>query len=241
MGRTFENRKHSMAKTGAHKIKVYSKYAKEIYVAAKNGGVEADGNPALRRIIDKAKKDQVPSHVIDKAIDKAKGGGGEDYSPSRYEGYGPSGTMLIVDCLTDNANRTISEVRNCFTKTDCKLGGPGSVAHMFEHQAIFTFKGDDDEAILELLMMADIDVTDVLLEGEMLTVFAPYTEFDKIKTALTDEYSDIKFEVEDITYEPQTMNTVAAEDVARFEKLIDMLNDCDDVQEVYHNAELPSS
>ena len=240
MGRTFENRKHSMAKTGAHKIKVYSKFAKEIYVAAKAGGVDVDGNPNLRRVIDKAKKEQVPSHVIDKAIDKAKGGGGEDYTPSRYEGYGPCGSMIIVDCLTDNANRTISEARNCFTKTDCKLGGPGSVAHMFEHQAIFAFKGDDDEAVLETLMMADIDVTDVTIEDGMVTVFAPYTEFDKVKTALTEENSDIHFEVEEITFEPQTMSSVTPDEVTRFEKLIDMLNECDDVQEIYHNAELPS-
>jgi len=145
MGRTFENRKQSMMKTSTMKAKLYSKYGKEIYVIAKNGGYEVDGNPGLRRIIDKAKKEQVPSHVIENAIKKAKGGAGEDYVPARYEGYGPGGTMVIVDCLTDNNNRTIAELRNCFTKCKCKMGGPGSVAHMFEHQAIFSFAGDDDE------------------------------------------------------------------------------------------------
>ncbi|EDM26567.1 hypothetical protein LNTAR_02127 [Lentisphaera araneosa HTCC2155] len=240
MGRTFENRKHSMAKTGAMKIKLYTKFGKEIYVCAKNTSSDPDNNPILRRLIDKAKKSSVPSHVIENALKKAKGGGGEDYQPARYEGYGPGGCMVIVDCLTDNNNRTISEVRNCFTKCDCKLGGPGSVAHMFEHQAIFVFPGDDDEVVLETLMMADIDVTDITVEDGMLTVFAPHTEFYKIKTALTEETPEIKFEVEEITYEPQNMHAVATADAARFEKFINMLDDCDDVQEVYHNAEVES-
>ncbi|WDE95324.1 YebC/PmpR family DNA-binding transcriptional regulator [Lentisphaera profundi] len=238
MGRTFENRKHSMAKTGAMKIKLYTKFAKEIYVCAKNMSADPDHNPLLRRVIDKAKKSSVPSHVIENALKKAKGGGGEDYLPARYEGYGPGGCMVIVDCLTDNSNRTISEVRNCFTKCDCKLGGPGSVAHMFEHQAIFAFKGDDDEVVLETLMMADIDVTDVTVEEGIVTVFAPHTEFYKVKTTLTEENADIHFEVEEITFEPQAMHAVGKEDEARFEKFINMLNDCDDVQEIYHNAEL---
>ena len=113
MGRTFENRKQAMAKTGAMKIKLYTKFGKEIYVCAKNSGTDPDGNPGLRRLMDKAKKASVPSHVVENAIKKAQGGGGEDFQPARYEGYGPGGSMVIVDCLTDNANRTISEVRNC--------------------------------------------------------------------------------------------------------------------------------
>ncbi len=241
MGRTFENRKQAMAKTGAMKIKVYTKFAKEIYVCAKNSGVDPDGNPGLRRIIDKAKKSSVPSHVVENALKKALGGGGEDFQPARYEGYGPGGSMVIVDCLTDNNNRTISEVRNCFTKTDCKLGGPGSVAHMFDHLAIFTFAHEDDEAVLGALMMADVDVNDVVKEADMVTVFAPHTEFYNVKTALADTFGEeLKFEVEEITFEPQTMAAVPADDVPRFEKFINMLNDCDDVQEVYHNAELPT-
>ena len=106
MGRAYQNRKESMAKTSDAKAKVYSKYGREIYVCAKNGGVDPDGNLALRRLIDKAKKDQVPTHVIDKALDKAKGGSGEDFVTVRFEGFGPGGCMVIVDCLTDNNNRT---------------------------------------------------------------------------------------------------------------------------------------
>ncbi|MCU4676393.1 YebC/PmpR family DNA-binding transcriptional regulator [Catenovulum sp. 2E275] len=237
MGRSFENRKASMAKTQGAKTKLYSKYGKEIYVVAKNGGVDPDGNIALRRLIDKAKKDQVPAHVIEKAIDKAKGGAGEDYQPARYEGFGPGNCQVIVDCLTDNSNRTISEVRNCFTKTNSKLGAPGSVAHMFDHQAVFSFKGDE-EAVLETLMMADVDVTDIEDEDGMLTVLAPHTEYYKAKTALTESFPDVELEIDEITFNPQMETKVTGEDVEMFEKFINMLNDCDDVQEIYHNADL---
>ena len=153
MGRAYQNRKLSMAKTAGQKTKVYSKYGKEIYVLAKNGGVDPDGNLALRRTIEKAKKDQVPSHVIEKAIEKAKGTGGEDYVESRYEGFGPGNCMVIIDCLTDNGNRTIKDVRQCFTKTHSKIGSSGTVSHMFDHQAVFAFKGEDDESVLELSLI----------------------------------------------------------------------------------------
>lgn len=238
MGRTFENRKASMAKTHGMKTKLYSKFGKEIYVCAKNGGHAIEGNPALRSLVDKAKKAQVPAHVIEKAIDKAKGGGGEDFSRSIYEGYGPGGCVVMVECLTDNANRTISDVRSCFTKCKCKIGSSGSVNYLFDHVAILTFKGSDEEAVLEALMMADVDVTDVLQEGEMITVFAPPAEYFKAKTALTDAFEGIDFEVDEITYEPQTSAELEGDDATMFEKFINMLNDCEDVQEIYHNAEL---
>ena len=136
MGRAFQNRKESMAKTSDAKAKLYSKYGREIYVCAKAGGVEPDGNLSLRSLIDRAKKDQVPGHVIEKALDKAKGSGGEDFAAARYEGFGPGGTMVIVECLTDNPNRTFGDVRTCFNKAKCKIGGQGSVVHTFAHIAL---------------------------------------------------------------------------------------------------------
>ncbi|GLS84299.1 YebC/PmpR family DNA-binding transcriptional regulator [Paraferrimonas haliotis] len=238
MGRAFQNRKESMAKTQGAKTKLYSRYGKEIYVCAKNGGFDPDGNLALRRMIEKAKKDQVPAHVIDRAIDKAKGGGGEDYSTARYEGFGPGGCMVIVDCLTDNNKRTFTEVRQCFVKNDAKLGAPGAVAHMFDHQAVFVFNGDDEEAVLEALMMEDVDVADIECEAGKITVFVPHTEFNKARTALTDAIAGVEFDVEEISFVPQNMHQVSGDDVAVFEKFMDMLNDCDDVQDVYHNAEV---
>lgn len=239
MGRSFEVRKVAMAKTAATKTKVYSKYGKEIYVCAKNGGPDPDANLSLRRLMDKAKKDQVPSHVIEKAIEKAAGGAGEDFSTARYEGFGPGNCMVIVDCLTDNNNRTITDVRNCFTKTNSKIGAPGAVAHMFEHQAVFVFDGEDEDAVLETLMEADVDVTDVESEEGKITVFAPHTEFYKVKSALTEANADIKFDAEEITFVPQTHIDLTEDDMPNFEKFMTMLEDCDDVQNVYHNAILP--
>ena len=237
MGRAFQNRKESMAKTADAKAKVYSKYGREIYVCAKAGGVDPGGNLTLRGLIDRAKKDQVPSHVIEKAIDKAKGGGGEDFSLARYEGFGPGNCMVIVDCLTDNPNRTFGDVRSCFTKTKSKIGTPGSVSHMFDHCAILAFHGEDEEGVLEALMEADVDVTDIESENGQITAFAPHTEYAKAKQALIEAFGDIDFEVDEIQFLPQTTTPIEGDDVAMFEKFLDMLNDLDDVQSVYHNAE----
>lgn len=237
MGRAFQNRKESMAKTAAAKTKVYSKYGREIYVCAKAGGVDPDGNLSLRSLIERAKKDQVPTHVIDKALDKAKGGGGEDYSPARYEGFGPGNCMVIVDCLTDNPNRTFGDVRQCFTKTKCKIGTQGAVSHMFDHSAILVFAGDDEDATLEALMEADVDVTDIECEDGKITVFAPHTESFKARQAISDAFEGIEFDVDEIQFVPQTTAPIPADDQEMFEKFLDMLNDLDDVQNVYHNAE----
>lgn len=238
MGRAYQNKKLSMAKTSDTNARVYSKYSREIYVCAKSGGFEIEGNLALRSLVDRAKKDQVPAHVIDKAIDKAKGGGGEDFAIARYEGFGPGNCMVIIDCLTDNPNRTFGDVRQCFTKTDCKIGTQGSVSHMFDHSAILVFAGDDEEAILDALMNADVDVTDIENESGKITVFAPHTEYFKAKQALLDEIGEIDFDVDEIQFIPQNLTPIAAEDMENFEKFIDMLEDLDDVQNIYHSAEL---
>jgi len=237
MGRSFENRKASMAKTQGAKAKLYSRYGKEIYICAKNGGVDPDANLALRRLIDKAKKEQVPAHVIENALKKAQGGAGEDFVAARYEGFGPGGCMVIVDCLTDNNNRTYTDVRQCFVKNDAKIGAPGAVSHMFDHTALFAFKHDDEEAILDILMSADADVTDIESEDGMITVLAPHTEFNKVRTALAEAIADIDFEMDEITFLPQTHTLVSGEDVDSFDNFIAALNDCDDVQNIYHNAE----
>ena len=236
MGRAYQNRKDSMAKTSDAKARVYSKYAREIYVLAKSGGVDPDGNLALRSQIERAKKDQVPTHVIDKAIDKAKGGGGEDFAIARYEGFGPGGCAVIVDCLTDNPNRTFGDVRQCFTKAKCKLGSQGSVSHMFDHSAILMFANDDEEAVLESLMMADVDVSDIESEDGKVTVFAPHTEYFKARQALLDAFGDIDFEVDEIQFVPQTAAPLGEEEQAGLEKLLDALDYLEDVQNVYHNV-----
>ena len=237
MGRAYQNRKDSMAKTSDAKAKVYSKYGREIYVCAKSGGPEPDSNLALRGLIDRAKKDQVPSHVIEKAITKAQGGGGEDFALARYEGFGPGGCMVIIDCLTDNPNRTFGDVRQCFTKTKCKIGSQGSASHMFEHCCILAFLGEDEEAALEALLEADVDVTDIENDEGKITVFAPNTEYFKAKQALIDHFGEIEFEVDEIQFLPHNTNKLSAEDSEMMDKFLDMLNDLDDVQNIYHDVE----
>ena len=236
MGRSYQNRKDSMAKTSDAKAKVYSKYGREIYVCAKAGGVDPDGNLALRGLIERAKKDQVPTHVIEKAIDKAKGGGGEDFAPIRYEGFGPGGCKVIVDCLTDNPNRTFGDVRLCFTKTKCKIGTQGVVSHMFDHAAILVFDHNDEDTVLEALLSADVDVSDIESSEGKITVFTPHSEYFKAKQALVDLLGNIDFDVDEIQFIPKEFMTMNPDDVELFEKFLDLLNDLDDVQNVYHDV-----
>jgi len=239
MGRNFENRKNAIFKTAGQKSKLYSKYGKQLYVVAKNGVPDPDANPALRSMIEKAKREQVPAHVMEKAMEKARGAGGEDFASARYEGFGPGGSMVIVDCLTDNNTRTISEVRNCFTKTGSKLGATGSVALWFDQVAILSFKGDNEDRVLEAMLNAEVDVDEIESKDGYLTIFAKPGEFFKAKTALLQAFPGTELEVQEITFLPQTTKTLSPEDLAMFQKFIDMLNDCDDVQNVYHNADLP--
>jgi YebC/PmpR family DNA-binding regulatory protein len=235
MGRAYQNRKLSMAKTAAMKTAVYSRYSREIYVSAKAGGTDPAANLSLRSLIERAKKDQVPSHVIDKAMAKAESGAGEDYQVARYEGFGPGGTMLLVDCLTDNPNRTIGEVRPAFTKGKGKMGTPGTVAHMFDHAAVFVFKGDED-GVLEALLMADVDVSEVESDEGMVTVIAPHTEYANTRNCLTEAFEGIDFEVDEIQFVPRGETVVSGDEQEQFEKLLDLLNACEDVQNVFHDA-----
>lgn len=239
MGRAYQNRKDSMAKTSDAKARVYSKYGREIYVVAKSGGLDPAGNLALRSLIDRAKKDQVPTHVIDKAIDKAKGGAGENFELARYEGYGPGNCMVIIECLTDNPNRTFGDVRLCFTKTKTKIGTQGAVSHMFDHLTILRFGGQDEETVLDTLLMSDVDVIDIENEDGMLTVFAPHTESFKAKNALSEAFGDIDYEVDEVQFIAQNTAPLGSDDdKAMFERFMDMLNDLDDVQNIYHSAEI---
>ncbi len=240
MGRAFEVRKAAMAKTGAAKSKLYTKFSKEIYMLAKNG-TDPEANLALKHMIEKAKKNQVPADVIKRAIEKASGGNGEDYQSARYEGFGPNGSSIIVDCLTDNVNRTVSEVKNCFTKTNNKIGAPGSVSHVYDSLGLAQVEipegFDADEFMIDMIDK-DLEILKVEDYGDddfKKVIYVVDKDLQKLITAL--ENIDIKVLDHEISMVAQMDVTLEGEDKESFEKLLDMLEEVDDVQNIYHNVE----
>ncbi len=239
MGRAYEVRAAAMAKTAAKKSKMYAKYSMLIYRAAKSGIPDPEINVNLKREIEKAKKAQVPADVIKKAVDKAKGGSADDYNEVVYEAFGPNNSMLIVECLTDNVNRTFTEIKTIITKNGCKIGVPGSVQHMFKSSAVFSFEGLEEDEVLELLLMADCDVTDVEEDDGLITVYAPSTEYAKIKDALLEAHPDLELLEDLVAWLPlMKVKLETEEDKAIIKKVLDQLEDNDDVQNVFHNIEM---
>lgn len=236
MGRAFEVRKASMAKTSAAKAKVYSRYGKEIFMAAKAGIPDPEMNVGLKRLIEEARGKQVPADVIKRAIDKAKGGSDDSYHAVQYEGFGPGASTFIVECLTDNDNRSVSEVRNCFTKSKGKMGVSGSVAHGYDHVGILSFTFDDEEKIMEILFDGGVDIEDIEVEEGTITVTVETVNLHKAKETIETVLPELKFDVCEITFVPHEYVELEDEDVANFEKMIAMLDEVDDVKEVYHNV-----
>lgn len=230
MGR-FPNIAASKQKTGAAKAKVYSMYAREIYQVAKSGGTEVDGNLALRRLVEKAREEQVPSDIIKRAIDKVNSGVDETYQTVRYELFGPAGSTFIVECLTDNVNRSVSSLRAALNKTSVKMGGQGSVTFMYDHSAVIGVGGSSEDEILEKLVEAGIDVDDMEAEGETIVVYGEPTSLYEIKEAL----SSLNVVASEIAWVPKEMVELNGDDLETAKKLITLLDDIDDVQNVYHN------
>ena len=212
------------AKDGANS-KIYAKFGVEIYVAAKQGEPDPESNSALKFVLERAKQAQVPKHVIDKAIDKAKGNTDETFVEGRYEGFGPNGSMIIVDTLTSNVNRTAANVRTAFGKNGGNMGASGSVSYMFDKKGVIVFAGEDADAIFEQLLEADVDVEDVEAEDGTITVYTEPTDLHKEE-----------FQVTELEMIPQTEVTLEGEDLETFKGLIDALEADDDVQKVYHNV-----
>lgn len=236
MGRKFEVRKASMMKTGLMKSKLYSRFGKEIYVCARNGGTNPDSNLALKHLIERAKKQQIPMDIIKRNIDKAEGAGGEEYQAIRYEGFGPSGSSFIVDTLTDNVNRTVSEVRNCFTKIGSKMGVSGSVEHMYNHLSFVTVSGVDSEALLEHLLEADIEIQDLEESEDGVEITGKGYDLDKIENLLT-EIEDATVINSESGWYPLEYITLEGDDLEKYHKFMDLINELDDVQNVYDNVE----
>ena len=237
MGRAYEVRKASIQKTGAAKGKVYTTFAKEIYLAAKKGGVDILANPSLKRLVDKAKKSQVPSDIINRAIDKAKGTGGEDYHEVIYEGFGPGAATLIIKCLTDNVNRTVGMVRAAFNKVNKSLGVTNSVAYNYEHLGIISFKYDNLEEVFDTLLNAGLEIIDIELENGEITITMKPGDMNNVKDELEKLIPNIDYIVDEVGMYPHEKITLSNEDLEIFTKLYNLLQDIDDVSEIYTNVE----
>ena len=235
MGRAYEVRKASIQKTGAAKAKLYSMYAREIYQAAKTGGVEMTSNASLKRLVEKAKKEQVPADIIKRAIDKVNSGVDETYQSVTYELFGPGGTTLLVECLTDNLNRSVSSVRAAINKCHIKMGAMGSVSYQYDHLAILSFSGMSEEEVMNALIEADLDVVDMEEEDNKITVYVDPKDLFAVKDALL-KIKDISFDIDEVAYLPQNRVTLVDEDKEIFDRLLNLLNDIEDVQNVYHNV-----
>ena len=237
MGRAYEVRKASIQKTGAAKGKIYSMYAKEIYLAAKQGGTELESNASLKRLVDRAKKEQVPGDIIKRAIDKVNSGADESYDSLRYEMFGPAGSTLIVECLTDNVNRSVSDLRAVVNKTHIKMGAMGSVSYMYDNNCVVSFKGLDEETVMETLIMQDIDA-DIETEDDAIVVYGQPQDLFRIKDAIKEVKADVNFDIEEIAMLPKDTVNLEGDDKELFEKLLKMLDDVEDVQNVYHNVNM---
>lgn len=238
MGRKWNNIKEKKASKDANTSRVYAKFGVEIYVAAKKGEPDPESNQALKFVLERAKTYNVPKAIIDRAIEKAKGNSEETYSELRYEGFGPNGSMIIVDTLTNNVNRTAADVRSAFNKSSGNMGVSGSVAYMFSPTAVIGVEGKTSDEVLELLMEADVDVRDITEEEDSVIIYAEPDQFYAVQTAL--KLAGItEFTVAEQTMLAQNYVTLSEDDLARFEKLIDALEDLEDVQQVYHNVDFP--
>ncbi|MED4689263.1 YebC/PmpR family DNA-binding transcriptional regulator [Peribacillus frigoritolerans] len=237
MGRKWNNIKEKKASKDANTSRIYAKFGREIYVVAKQGEPDPESNQALRVVLERAKTYNVPRAIIDRAIEKAKGGSEENYDELRYEGFGPNGSMVIVDALTNNVNRTASDVRAAFGKNGGNMGVSGSVAYMFDAAAVIGIEGKTADDVLELLMEADVDVRDIIEEEESVIVYAEPEQFHAVQQAFKDAgISD--FTVAELTMLAQNDLTLPEDAQAQFEKMIDALEDLEDVQQVYHNVDL---
>ncbi len=237
MGRAHEVRAASMAATAAKKTKIYSRYGKEIYMAAKSGVPDPEMNQTLKRTIEKAKAAQVPADVIKRNIEKAKGGNAEAYIENRYEGFGPNGATIIIETLSDNSNRALAEIRSCFNKSKgCNIANAGNVSYNYTNSGILCFEGTEDQA-LDILMMAEVDVNDVESEEGYVTVYVSPTDLFKAKDAIEAELGETKFEILENKMLANDLITLEGEGLEQFQRLLSLLDEVDDVQKVYHNVE----
>ncbi|UTR12605.1 YebC/PmpR family DNA-binding transcriptional regulator [Evansella sp. LMS18] len=236
MGRKWSNIKEKKAARDKNVSRIYAKFGRKIYSVAKQGEPDPEANQPLKFVLEQAKTYNVPKHIIDRAIEKAKGGGEESFDELRYEGFGPNGSMLIVDALTNNVNRTAAEVRSAFTKNGGNMGVSGSVSYMFDATAVIGTEGKPADEVLEILMEADVDARDIIEEEDNVIVYAEPDQFHAVQEALRNAGIE-EFTVAELTMLPQNEAALPEEAKEQFEKLVDALEDLEDVQQVYHNVE----
>ena len=232
----WHNIQHRKGAQDAKRGKVFTKLIKEIVVAAKMGGGVIENNPSLRAIIDKALAANMKRDTIDNAVKRGAGDlDGDNYEEVRYEGYGLGGTAIMVDCLTDNRNRTVSDVRHAFSKHGGNLGTDGSVSYMFSKQGFISFASGDEDDIIEVAIESGADDVITNDDGSIDVMTAP-DDFFSVKDALI--ANNLNPEHSQITMEPTNRIELNLEDAEKFMKLIDRLEDLDDTQDVYHNADI---
>ncbi|NLY86446.1 MAG: YebC/PmpR family DNA-binding transcriptional regulator [Tissierellia bacterium] len=236
----WSNIKHRKGKEDAKRAKMFTKLGRYIMVAVRDGGPDPDFNPALKAAIEKAKAANMPNDNIERAIKKGSGElGSDNYEEIIYEGYGPGGIAVFVQCLTDNRNRTAADIRHAFDKGGGNLGQSGCVTFMFDKKGIIAIERTDSIDEDELAMLAiDLGAEDFTSEEEGFEIITAPEDFNEIRDGLAE--NGYTFAMAEITYIPQnTIKLTDPEDIKNMEKLIDMLEDNDDVQEVYHNWEMP--
>mgnify|MGYP000994019683 CR=1 FL=1 len=219
------NTRHRKAAQDAKRGKIFTKIIRELVTAAKLGGGDPDANPRLRAAVDKALANNMTRDTLNRAI--ARGVGGDEDSNMEtiiYEGYGPGGTAVMIECLSDNRNRTVAEVRHAFTKTGGNLGTDGSVAYLFSKKGVISFEQGDEDAIMEAALEAGAEDV-VTFDDGAIDVYTAWEEMGKVRDA-------------EVSMIPSTKADMDAETAPKLLRLIDMLEDCDDVQEVYHNGEI---
>ena len=231
------NIQHRKGRQDEKRGKVWTRVIREIMVAARQGGGDIPTNPRLRLAVDKAKAANMPADTIKRNIDKATGNlEGVSYEEIRYEGYGIGGAAIIVDCMTDNRVRTVAEVRHAFSKYGGNLGTEGSVAFQFKHCGQLVFApGTSEDKVMEVALEAGAE--DVITGDDgSIEVLTPPADFEAVKNAL--EAAGLKAEIAEVTMRAENTIALEGEDSQRMQKLLDVLEDLDDVQDVFHNAEL---
>ena len=237
----FANIKHKKEKNDAAKGKIFTIIGKEIVIAVKEGGANPENNSKLRDVIAKAKANNMPNDTIKRGIERAAGDANSvNYVTCTYEGYGPNGTAIIVDALTDNKNRTAANVRNCFTKGGGNVGTTGCVSYMFDQMGQIIIAKEECDMDADDLMMAALDAgaEDVVEDDDSFEVLTTPENFSEVREAL--EKQGIPMAEAEVTMIPQNyVDLTDPEAVKKFTRIIDMLDDDDDVQAVYHNSNLP--